>query len=189
MTPYVAQAKEAIADTMLTVEAFVSRAAEDAAVNPHDFTLGPRSPSLAGVRRKLDQLGVTLLQIVQAARMAFYVHSHELIRPHLNPDHHDMDVGPTQESCEACRDAQIHGRSLQADVLHIIDRVKFDATRVIDRAAKETGKSRDQLLKEWRTSANDQLLAKVTTWISDSSHAVHDAVAYSLIKPELRAKL
>lgn len=152
-----------------------------------DYVRLSRSGPLEVANRRLDRLGSAIVSSIKDSRVQFYVHSFELQIPDLNPDHHDMEVHPTHEGAVAVADAAINGRSLQQEVVATIEAVKFMLRNALLQCGI-TGRS-EQILNGWKASASGQLTGKAEKLLSDSSHAIHDAVKYATIKEELRPKI
>jgi hypothetical protein len=151
--------------------------------DPSGFLSLASSGPLGTANRRLDNLGRTLRIIVQKARIAFYINSHELYRPYLMPAYHQMDVHPTKEGAIAARDALIHGRSLDGDILHALGAAKFSLRVAIQ---SDGG---DAALRRWGDTTRNQLQARTDGWLSDASHAIHAAVGWSMLRPEVRPSL
>lgn len=153
-----------------------------------DYVRLSRSGPLEAAHRRLDRLGGALLNLVRDARVDFYVHSHNLRRPDLDSEHHIVDAVPTREGAAAAADAAITGKPLAKEVLLAIEAVKFMLRNALLQCGQFVPR-RDAIMKGWRVSANDQILGKISGLLSDSSHAVHDAVGFALIKESLRPTL
>ncbi len=138
--------------------------------------------------RRLDRLGSAITATIRQARIEFYVHSYELRKPDLNPDHHDMNAHATHFGAAAVADAAINGRSLSAEVVQSIEAIKFMLRNALLQIGINAGRV-DQILKGWKASAAGQINGKVSGLLSDSSHAIHDAVWYASIREDMRPEL
>ncbi len=142
-----------------------------------------RNGSMDAAYKRLDNLGNALKTILQKARIEFYINSHKLHGSSYNKSNtHLVDVVPTREGAIAVRDALIHGRSLPADITQMMDNVKFTLKSAVANGT-------DAAIRSWGITTMDQIQARVNGWLSDSNHAIHAAVSWSVIRPELRPKL
>ncbi len=142
-----------------------------------------RSGSMEAAYKRLDNLGHALKTILQKARIEFYINSHRIFGSSYNKSNtHMVDVIPTREGAIAVRDALIHGRSLPADITQMMDNVKFTLKSAVAQGT-------DAAIRAWGITTMDQIQARVNGWLSDSNHAIHAAVSWSVVRPELRPKL
>jgi hypothetical protein len=171
------------AATLAIDEALANAAAHAARVinapgSPWKPTLA-LSGALAPSGRCLDRLGRDLTRIIRDARADFYVGSHAIHKPDLDADIDTLGAIPSPGGMQAAKMAAIHGTDLATEVESEITTAKLRLQAAVSAAmTMPEGERRLRTLDGWKAAMKDTLEMSVTTWLSDSSRALHDAVGF-----------
>jgi hypothetical protein len=176
--------KAALEDAEAHAEVLIGQMTGDS----QDLALMGTRGHLASANRCLDALGALLADRVKRARMEFYRDSHDLHKTSLVQGIHQIGVVPTHQGAIVARDAAIHGRPIGAEVTIAITSAKNTLLMAIQEARSNLGKSQNPVAG-WKSIARTRIEKKLEGWLSDSSHAIHDALLYALLLPEMRPKI
>ena len=136
--------------------------------------------ALPTATRRLRELTSSLVNHVGDARAHFYRSAFQQhARGGLDPDVHQVGLGPTAEGEAAARKATIMQRSIVFDLVDAMS----DAEAGLQSAALAGG---GDYLDAWAGENRDRLVGRVRGELSDSQIAIFEAVGQILIKPELR---
>jgi hypothetical protein len=136
--------------------------------------------SLSTATARLRELTGSLTRHVSDSRASFYRQSFARhARAGLDPDVHQVGMGPTPEGEAAVRNATIMNRDIAFDLVDMVS----DAEAALQSAALAGG---GEYLDGWAATTRDRIAARVRTELSDSQMAIYSAVGDILVKPELR---
>jgi hypothetical protein len=136
--------------------------------------------SLPTATARLRELTQSLSRHVSDARASFYRSSFaEHARAGLDPDVHQLGVGPTPEGEAAARRATIMNRSIVFDLVDLVS----DAEAGLQSATLAGG---GDYLETWAGEHRDRIESRVRRELSDSQIAIFHAVGTILVKPEFR---
>jgi hypothetical protein len=129
---------------------------------------------------RLRELTHSLTRHVSDSRAHFYRSAFaQHARKGLDPDVHDLGLGPTPEGEAAVRKATIMNRDIAFDLVDMVS----DAEAGLQSAALAGG---GDFLESWASESRDRIVSRVRTELSDSQIAIFEAVGHILVKPEFR---
>jgi len=132
--------------------------------------------------RRLAELHGSLTQHVSDGRAAFY---RQAFRQHpIDPDVHQLGLGPDHHGELAARSAQILGRHYRDELLDLVSEAQASLTSAA--LADETGLHDGSFLASWQQQHRNRLAAVTAAQLSNAQIAIFEAVGQILVKPELR---
>ena len=141
-----------------------------------------RSGNLPVASSRMDELGTVLIQHVENARGAFYRQAFQQhARAGLDPEMHQVGLGPDADGERAARSVPILGRRYNDDLVDAVE----DAQAALTSAAL-ADQNGGSFLQSWADQTRDRLTALTARQLSDAQIAIFEAVGQILIKPELR---
>ena len=146
--------------------------------------------------RRLAELTGSLVQHVSDARAAFYRQAFRQHQAALDPDVHQLGLGPTHEGERAARTVAILGRNYFADITDLVEdaRASLTSAALADQGGdlhhflphEGGGGYGGSYLESWAQNNRDRLAGLTARNLSDAQIAIFEAVGQILIKPELR---
>lgn len=132
--------------------------------------------------RRISELRNDLADAVEDARGTFYRQAFQQhARAGLDPEIHQLGLGPDHEGEIAARLAPILGRAHRPETYEAIQDVSAALTSAA--LADQNGGS---FLQSWADQHRDRLVSLTARQLSDAQIAIFEAVGQILIKPELR---
>ena len=145
----------------------------------HQHAVAGKLPT---AEQRLSELYGSLAKHVSDARASFF---RQAFRQHeLDPELHQVGLGPTPEAEAAARDAQILGRSYDLDFRDLVE----DARAGLQSAAlaEQSSGPDAPYLQNWAAEHQQRITARVQGELSNSQIAIFEAVGQILVKPEFR---
>jgi hypothetical protein len=168
------------ATLMATLRPWRDRAARLVERRLDDARMHAAAGREATAKARLVELYGSLVRHVSDARGHFYRESfNQHQRAGLDPDIHELSVGPTHDGELAARNTPILGRPYDRDLLDLVE----DADRALTSATLAGG---GEFLTNWSTTHRDRLVGRANRELSDAQMAIFEAVGEVLVKPELR---
>jgi hypothetical protein len=138
--------------------------------------------NLPTAEARLSELYGSLARHGSDARAAFYRRSfgaHE-----IDPEVHQIGLGPTPEGENAARNSTIFGRSYDLDFRDLVEDARA-ALQSAGLAEQSSGPDAPYLLN-WAVEHGERITARALGELSNSQIAIFEAVGQILIKPEFR---
>lgn len=133
-------------------------------------------------RSRVVEVYRVLDQHVADARAAFYRSAFQQhTRAGLDPDIHQVGLGPDHEGEQSARSAPILGRRFGSDMMDVVE----DAIAAMTSAAL-ADQSGGSFLQSWADQTRDRVASLTARELSTAQIAIFEAVGQILIKPELR---
>jgi hypothetical protein len=151
-----------------------------------DARLHAAAGKLPAGNRRLTELYGSLLQHVSDAKASFYRQAFQQhSRAGLDPEIHQLGLGPDQYGETAARVTPILGSTYANQALDAMADVEAALTSatLADQAGGPGGGS---FLQNWADQHRDRLVSLTARELSTAQIAIFEAVGQILIKPELR---
>jgi hypothetical protein len=133
--------------------------------------------------RRLTELLGSLAQHVSDGKASFYRQAFQQhTRAGLDPDVHQLGLGPDHHGEQAARQTAILGWKHTDELLDVIS----DAQASLTLAALAEQSGGGPFLQSWADQQRDRLAGLTARQLSDAQIAIFEAVGQILVKPELR---
>jgi hypothetical protein len=142
-----------------------------------------RGGNLPVANRRLAELLTAVATHISDARASFYRQAFRQHQP-LDPDVHQLGLGPDHQGEAAARSAAILDRSYHAELLDVISDAQASLTSAA--LADQSGTAGGSFLQSWTDQNRDRLIGLTARQLSDAQIAIFEAVGQILVKPELR---
>jgi hypothetical protein len=142
-----------------------------------------RGGSIGVGRSRLTELFGSLDRHISDARASFYRQAFQQHgRAGLDPEVHQVGLGPDHQGELAARAAPLFGRHYRDELLDVV----ADAQASLTSAALAEISGSGSFLNSWAGQNRDRLAALTARQLSDGQIAIFEAVGQILVKPELR---
>ena len=136
---------------------------------------------------RLFELHQALVNHVSEARGTFYRRAFAHHRRDLDPEIHQVDLGPTAEGEDVARQARILGRDFGTDVAELLKQAGAHlALASAEVRRRNRSHTQAMALDTWFATNRDRLTSRARRELSNSQMALHHAIGHLLLKPELR---